>query len=156
MKILKRLLITGANGKLGSICRTRLRHLADIIRVSSQNDLCKTNNNEEIFHCSLEDKDAVEKLVKGVDGIIHLGAHTEEANWQTIKKSNIDGMFNLYEGVRKTSAYPRIIFASSNHTTGFYKIQALEYMHFYHVCIRKLHYMSLSQAQYLNKYQIFY
>ena len=46
MKILKRLLITGANGKLGSICRTRLRHLADIIRISSQNDLCKINNNE--------------------------------------------------------------------------------------------------------------
>ena len=41
MKILKRLLITGANGKLGSICRTRLRHLADIIRVSSQNDSVK-------------------------------------------------------------------------------------------------------------------
>ena len=121
MKILKRLLITGANGKLGSICRTRLRHLADIIRVSSQNNLCETNNNEEIFHCSLEDKGAVEKLVKGVDGIIHLAAHTEEANWETIKKSNIDGMFNLYEGVRKTSAYPRIVFASSNHTTGFYK-----------------------------------
>lgn len=119
--MLKKLLITGANGNLGAVCRERLGHMAESIRVSARKGLGDAGLNEELVYCSLEDKASVEALVEGCDGIIHMGGQSTEANWETIRAANLDGMFNLYEGARKSSVKPRIIFASSNHAIGFHK-----------------------------------
>lgn len=117
---MKRLLITGANGGLGSVCRQRLVHLADKLRLSSRSDMGTAASHEEIIQCDLGDKAAVEKLVEGCDGIIHMGGQATEAPWEIIRQANIDGMFNLYEAARK-NGNPRIVFASTNHTIGFYE-----------------------------------
>ena len=117
---MKRLLITGAAGRLGSICRNRLTHLAEILRLSSRGDLGEPEPHEEIVRCDLADKAAIEALVEGCDGIVHLGGHAREAPWEVIRSANIDGMFNIYEGARKHGV-KRILFASSNHATGFHR-----------------------------------
>ena len=57
--MMKRLLITGANGGLGSVCRQRLGHLADTIRLSARKGLGEAGPNEEIVYCDLGDKAAV-------------------------------------------------------------------------------------------------
>jgi uronate dehydrogenase len=119
--MLNRLLITGANGGLGSVCRERLKHLATTLRLSGRRGLGEAGANEEIVYCDLGDKGAVEALVEGCDGIVHMGGQSAEAPWATIRNANIDGAFNLYEGARKSSVKPRIIFASSNHAIGFHK-----------------------------------
>ncbi|WP_413720149.1 NAD-dependent epimerase/dehydratase family protein [Silicimonas sp. MF1-12-2] len=119
--MMKRLLITGANGGLGSVCRQRLGHLAETIRISARKGLGEAGPNEEIVYCDLGDKAAVEALVEGCDGIVHMGGQATEASWETIRNANIDGMFHLYEAARKSSTTPRIIFASSNHAIGFHK-----------------------------------
>jgi uronate dehydrogenase len=67
-----------------------------------------------------EDSPAVERLVDGCDGIVHLGGRSVEDTWEVIRSANIDGMFNLYEAARKTSK-PRIVFASSNHAIGYHR-----------------------------------
>ena len=118
---MKRLLITGANGNLGKLCRARLGHLADTVRLSALDGLRDAAENEEIVHCDLGDKDAVLSLVEGCDGIVHMGGQSVEADWETVRHSNIDGMVNLYEAARKSSTLPRIIFASSNHAIGFHE-----------------------------------
>jgi len=119
--MLKKLLITGANGKLGAVCRERLRPLAETIRVGARRGLGEAQQNEEVVYCDLGDKAAVEALVNGCDGIVHMGGQATEAPWETIRNANIDGMFNLYEAARKSSVTPRIIFASSNHAIGYHK-----------------------------------
>ncbi|NBR34748.1 MAG: NAD(P)-dependent oxidoreductase [Rhodobacteraceae bacterium] len=119
--MLNKLLITGANGGLGSVCRERLTHLAKTVRVSARKDLGNAAAHEEIVYCDLADKDAVEAMVHGCDGIVHMGGQATEANWDTIRAANIDGMFNLYEAARKSPVTPRIIFASSNHAIGFHE-----------------------------------
>lgn len=119
--MLKKLLITGANGNLGAVCRERLHHIAETIRLSARKGLGDAAQHEEIVYCDLGDKPAVEALVDGCDGIVHMGGQATEAPWETIRNANIDGMFNLYEAARKSSTKPRIIFASSNHAIGFYK-----------------------------------
>lgn len=121
MKPLNRLLITGAAGGLGSVCRERLGYLAKSMRISSRSVLGEPAENEEIVYCDLADKDAVEELVDGCDGIVHMGGQSVEAPWETIRAANIDGMFNLYEAARKSCVTPRIVFASSNHAIGFHK-----------------------------------
>lgn len=118
---MKRLLITGANGSLGSVCRKRLGHLAETLRLSARKGLGEAASNEEIVYGDLGDKAAVEALVEGCDGIVHMGGQATEAPWETIRNANIDGMFHLYEAARTSSTKPRIIFASSNHAIGFYK-----------------------------------
>ncbi len=119
--MLNKLLITGANGGLGSVCRERLTHLAKTVRVSARKDLGNAAAHEEIVYCDLADKDAVEAMVHGCDGIVHMGGQATEANWDTIRAANIDGIFNLYEAARKSPVTPRIIFASSNHAIGFHE-----------------------------------
>lgn len=119
--MLKKLLITGANGNLGAVCRERLRPLAESIRLGARKGLGDARENEEIVYCDLGDKEAVQALVEGCDGIVHMGGQATEAPWETIRNANLDGMFNLYEAARKSSVTPRIIFASSNHAIGFHK-----------------------------------
>lgn len=117
---MKRLLITGAAGGLGTEMRTRLKHLAPILRLSDIGDLGEAADNEELMPCDLGDKAAVEEMVKGCDGIVHFGGISVEQPWAPILNANIDGIYNLYEAARKNGS-PRIIFASSNHAVGFYK-----------------------------------
>lgn len=117
---MKRLLITGAAGGLGSVCRKRLAHMADTLRLSDVADLGEAGPNEELVQCDISDKAAVERLVEGCDGIIHLGGRSTEDSWEVIRAANIDGMFNLYEAARK-HGNPRIVFASSNHAIGYHK-----------------------------------
>lgn len=117
---MKRLLITGAAGGLGHVMRERLAPFADILRLSDVNDLGKAKSNEEIMLCDLGDADAVAKLVEGCDAIVHLGGISVEAPFDQIMNANILGMYNLYEAARM-HGNPRILFASSNHTIGFYR-----------------------------------
>jgi len=119
--MLKKLLITGASGNLGVVCRAGLRPIAETIRLSDREGVTDAAAHEEIVHCDLGDKDAVEALVEGCDGIVHLGGQSIEAPWEIVRNANIDGIFNLYEAARKSSVTPRIIFASSNHAIGFHK-----------------------------------
>lgn len=119
--MLKKLLITGANGNLGALCRARLGHLAETLRVSARRGLGEAGEHEEIVYCDLSDKAAVADLVDGCDGIVHMGGQAVEAPWEVIRAANIDGMVNLYEAARKARVTPRIVFASSNHAIGYYK-----------------------------------
>ncbi len=119
--MLERLLITGATGNLGTMCRDRLRHLAKTIRVSAPDGLGEARANEEVVPCDLGDAAAVRDLVEGCDGIVHMGGQSTEAPWEVIRNANIDGVVNLYEAARKASKPPRIVFASSNHAVGFYE-----------------------------------
>ena len=116
---MERLLITGAAGGLGSMVRRELTHLAPKIRLSDQVDLGVAADHEELVICNLTDKDAVDELVAGCDGIVHFGGRSIKDTWEIIRDSNMEGVFNLYEAARK-HGHPRIVFASSNHVTGYH------------------------------------
>ena len=59
-------------------------------------------------------------LLEGVDAVVHLGGVSTEKPFEPILQANIVGMFNLYEAARMHGV-KRIVFASSNHVTGFYR-----------------------------------
>ena len=72
--MMKRLLITGAGGQLGTMLRGRLGHVAEIIRLSDVVEVAApAGPHEEVVRCALEDAQAVHDLVKDCDGIVHLG-----------------------------------------------------------------------------------
>jgi uronate dehydrogenase len=117
---MNRLLITGAAGNLGRLARERLGHMADVLRLSDIADLGSAGPREEVVPCDLADRGAVLDLVAGCDGIVHLGGISVEDTFDRIAATNIAGMYNLYEAAR-AAGMPRILFASSNHTIGYYR-----------------------------------
>jgi nucleoside-diphosphate-sugar epimerase len=75
---------------------------------------------EKFVKAELSDLAHVEALVKGVDGIIHMGGRSIEDSWDVILNANIVGTYNLYEAARRHNV-PRVVFASSNPAIGFYR-----------------------------------
>ena len=116
----ERLLLTGAAGGLGRVLRQRLAAHCRVLRVSDRADLGAAAANEEVQQAALEDRAAVRELLRGVDAVVHLGGISVEAHFDAIVQANIIGLYNLYEAAR-LEGVRRIVFASSNHVTGFYR-----------------------------------
>jgi len=117
---MQRLLITGAAGGIGRVMRSKLAGLADVIRLSDREGIEDLGAQEEFIQADLADRAAVERAVAGVDAIVHLGGVSTEAAFEPILQANIVGLYHLYEAAR-AHGQPRILFASSNHTIGFYR-----------------------------------
>jgi uronate dehydrogenase len=116
----KRLLLTGAAGGLGKELRGRLRRHANVLRVSDIAAMSAAEANEEVVVCDLADAQDVHSLVAGCEAVVHLGGVSVEGPFEPILQANIVGVYNLYEAARKHGVR-RIVFASSNHVTGFYR-----------------------------------
>lgn len=116
----RRLLLTGAAGGLGRELRRRLKPYCETLRLSDIADLGAAGPGEELQPARLEDAPAVRALLDGVDAVVHLGGYSVEGPWEPILQANIVGLYNLYEAARRHRVR-RIVFASSNHVTGFYR-----------------------------------
>ncbi len=117
---LGRLLLTGAAGDLGRVLRPRLKVVCHTLRASDIAELGAAATGEEVMQADLADKAAVIRLLHGVDAVVHLGGVSTEHAFETILPANIVGSYHVYEAARLAGT-KRIVFASSNHVTGFYK-----------------------------------
>jgi uronate dehydrogenase len=117
---LGRILLTGAAGGLGRVLRSRLRARSTLLRVSDVAAMEPAADGEEVVEAPLEDRARVHALLEGMDAVVHLGGVSTEQPFDAILQANIVGVYNLYEAARKHGVR-RIVFASSNHVTGFYR-----------------------------------
>ncbi len=117
---LGRLLLTGAAGGLGRVLRPKLRPRCTLLRVSDVAQMEPTASGEEVVQVALQDRAAVHALLQGIDAVVHLGGISTEHAFDEILQANIVGSYNLYEAARQHGV-KRIVFASSNHVTGFYR-----------------------------------
>ena len=120
MKVHERLLLTGAAGALGKSLRERLKANCTILRLSDRMELGPAGSGEEVMLADLADADAVQAMMVGVDAVVHMGGIPVEGPFGPIFQANIVGVYNLYEAARKNGTR-RVIFASSNHVTGYYR-----------------------------------
>lgn len=116
----RKILLTGAAGGLGKALRDRLKANCDVLRLSDKSSLGPAQPGEEIVLADLANAAEVDAMVAGCDAIVHLGGISVEAPFEAILQANILGVYHLYEAARKHGV-KRIVFASSNHVTGFYK-----------------------------------
>src|SRR5205823_14599136 len=116
---MKRVLITGAGGGIGRSLRETLRSVYPILRLSDRVALAPAREGEEVDRTELSDMAGVERMVDGVDGIVHLGGISGENEWPVILEGNIIGLYNVFEAAR-CAGVQRIVFATSNHAVGFY------------------------------------
>lgn len=120
-KPFKRILLTGAAGGLGKVLRERIKPWAEVVRLSDIADLGEAREGEEIVQCDLADKEAVVKLLEGVDAVLHFGGISTEKPFEPIMQANILGVANLYEALHKAGTR-RVVFASSNHAIGYHPV----------------------------------
>src|SRR5580698_7656504 len=97
---MKNVLITGAAGDIGSRLRKLLKGVYPHIRSSDIRMPADLTANEDFIAADLADFAQVQKIVAGIEGIVHLGGFSVEGPWDTIHSANIVGCYNLFESAR--------------------------------------------------------
>ena len=119
MKV-RRVLITGAAGAIGSVVRQGIAGQYEHLRLMDVRSVDNVRADESAVVADLLDCDQLDEAVKDMDAIVHLAGVPREAEWAKILPNNIIGTYNLFESARRAGVR-RILFASSNHVIGFYR-----------------------------------
>ena len=116
---MKTILITGAAGDVGTHLR---RELAGryALRASDIRNVKRIDAAERFMRADISRMADALRITKGVDAVVHLGAHSVEGPWKEILAANIVGCYNVFEAARRNGV-KRIVFPSSNHAAGFYR-----------------------------------
>lgn len=118
---MKKLVLTGAAGRLGSYLREPLTKLCDtLVSTDIAADIGKTYPGETYMQADLSDLAAMEEVIKGADMVVHFGAIGDEAPWDNILQSNIIGAYNVWEAAWRHGV-KRVVYASSVHAVGMHK-----------------------------------
>lgn len=117
-----KVVMTGAAGGVATMIRPYLREITSELVLSDRGDIDDLQAGETSLPADLTDLASMERLLKGADGLIHLGGQSIEADWETVLDANIIGLHNTYEAARRQGC-KRIIFATTNHVVGFYRRQ---------------------------------
>lgn len=114
----RRVLVTGATGKIGLVLADRLRDDYDIVQ---QGRTPRTEEQEEVLRrVDLADYAEILELMDGIDTVVHLaGQASPEGEWESVLSANIVGYRNVLEAAR-AAGVRRVVFASSNHAMGMY------------------------------------
>lgn len=117
---MKKLVLTGAAGRLGSYLREPLSKLADEL-VSSDlvDDIGMRYKNESYIRADLANYGEMEALLKKADMVVHFGAHCDEGPFDTILGPNIIGAYNVWEAAYQNNVR-RVVYASSIHAVGMH------------------------------------
>jgi uronate dehydrogenase len=114
----KRLVITGAAGGVATLLRAEIRGIADDIRLVDVKPV-EAHEGETAMQGDLTDLDFARRALAGCDACFHLAAIPVEAPFMDILHANLLGCWAVFEAARLEGC-ERVVFASSNHATGFY------------------------------------
>ena len=118
---MKKIVLTGAMGRLGSYLREPLTKLAEEV-VSSDILVGPASlySGESYVKADLTNLDEMVALLEGADMVVHFGAIGDEAEWDAILQSNIVGAYNVWEAAHRNGV-KRVVYASSVHAVGMHK-----------------------------------
>ncbi|APE44244.1 3-beta hydroxysteroid dehydrogenase [Sulfitobacter alexandrii] len=117
----KKLVLTGAAGRLGSYLREPLSKMCDeLLSTDIADDIGTLYPGERYAQADLAKYDEIFPLLEGADMVIHFGAIVDEKPFEELLGPNFVGSYNIWEagyqhGVR------RIVYASSIHAVGMHK-----------------------------------
>jgi uronate dehydrogenase len=117
---MKKLVLTGAAGRLGSYLREPLSKLCDeLVTTDRVADIGNLYPNERYVRGDLAELAPMVDLLAGADMVVHFGAIGDEAPWDQILPSNIIGAYNIWEAAYQNKVR-RVVYASSIHAVGMY------------------------------------
>lgn len=117
MPQIKRVMVTGASGKLGGpLCETLLAEGYEVLAVDRR--LPVGVSGVEEVQADVADAAAIEALVARSDAVIHLATCKEDRD--AVIDVSARGTFNLLEAAAKTRKPKRVILASGDAVNGIY------------------------------------
>jgi uronate dehydrogenase len=115
-----RLLVTGAGSRMARVLLPELRNRYGPLTLLARRPLEGAHPADRLCLTDLADYEGVRAATEGADAVFHLAGIADEAPWESILASNIVGTRNVFEAAR-AEGVRRVVFASSNHVTGFYR-----------------------------------
>jgi uronate dehydrogenase len=120
----RRILVTGATGRIGQAIRPRLRE-SYALRLMVHRARLEREGDDEVTVAEIADIAQVEAACAGVSAVVHLAANpTNNAPWESVLSANIVGTYNILEAARKAGV-PKVVFASTNHVSGWYEKESI-------------------------------
>jgi uronate dehydrogenase len=118
--MLKKLVLTGAAGRLGSYLREPLSKMCEeLVSTDIAPDIGKLYPAERFVQADIAQFDQVEPLMAGADMVIHFGAIVDEVPFEEIWGPNFVGSYNVWEAGSRHGVR-RVVYASSIHAVGMY------------------------------------
>jgi len=117
----ERVLVTGAAGEIGRVLRAGLRGRYRLLRLTDVREPSPASAGEEVVTADLSDVAAAHAVTEGIDCVVHLAGVPREGAWEDILRGNLIVTYNVFEAARRNGV-KRIVFASSNHVTGYYPV----------------------------------
>jgi uronate dehydrogenase len=120
---MKKLVLTGAAGRLGSYLREPLAAMCEeLVSTDIAEDIGRLYDGERYQRADLSKLDEVSAVLEGAEMVVHFGAIGDEAPWDDILQSNILGAYNVWEAAHR-HGLRRVVYASSIHAVGMHKRQ---------------------------------
>ncbi|UQZ33373.1 NAD(P)-dependent oxidoreductase [Paenibacillus sp. PK3_47] len=114
----RKLLVTGAAGVIGNVI---YRGLKEDGRYDVTGTDIEADGSQGILQMDIADEARLTELTQGVDTVLHFAWIKDEDDFLgKVLQGNVAGAYKLFEAAVQNGVR-RIVFASSNHATGFYK-----------------------------------
>jgi NAD+ dependent glucose-6-phosphate dehydrogenase len=113
----RRVLITGAAGRIGRILAERLGARYDL-RLMYHRTVPSEPPIADWVQVDSADVEAVAAALAGIDAVVHLAGDADvDASWESVLENNIVATYTVFEAARRAGVR-RIVFASTNHVMG--------------------------------------
>ena len=118
--MLKKIVLTGAAGRLGGYLRKPLAAKCETLVSTDIAPLTDPLINGESFvQADLADYAKMAEIIKGADMVVHFGGHPDEKPFEDILHANIIGCYNIWQAAHEAGVR-RIVYASSIHAVGLH------------------------------------
>jgi len=119
--MLKKLVLTGAAGRLGSYLREPLSKMCEeLISTDIAADIGTLYPNERFAQADIAVYDQIAPLLEGADMVVHFGAIVDEKPFEELLGPNFVGSYNIWEAAYQ-HGLKRVVYASSIHAVGMHK-----------------------------------
>lgn len=121
---MKKIVLTGACGALGSQLREPLSKLADeLLSTDIAEAPVELLGNERFVQADLADLSAIGALMEGAEMVVHFGAIPDERPFEELLGPNYIGAYTVWEAAHRAGAR-RVVYASSVHAVGLQETMA--------------------------------
>ncbi len=115
---MKKIVLTGACGNLGSALREPLSNMAEeLVSTDIAAAPAKLLPNETYVRADLAEMDQIGPVLEGAQMVVHFGAIVDEAPFEQLLGPNYIGAYNIWEAAHR-HGLRRVVYASSVHAVG--------------------------------------
>lgn len=117
---MKKLVLTGAAGRLGSYLREPMSKMADeLVSTDIADDIGTLYAGESYLKGDLASLDDMLRVLEGAEMVVHMGAYADEGPFEQLLGPNFVGAYNIWEAAHR-NGLRRVIYGSSIHAVGMH------------------------------------